>query len=228
MTQLNKLEDKIGIVFKSQTMLKQAFVHRSYINEHKDFALPSNEKLEFLGDSVLSMITSLHLFKQYPTYNEGIYTDIKAAIVKTDSLAHAARNLGLGQYLYLSHGEEENGGRDSNSILADCFEAVIAAIFLDAGFEKTRKFIEVYLFQNVLDDIVENKKYLPSKNLLQEYYQEHFKKLPVYKILSETGPQHEKTYTIGVFDGETLIGKGVGKSKKQAEEAAASSALKKI
>ena len=126
MDQLQKLEKKISIFFNNKKLLQTIFVHRSYLNEHKNFALSSNEKLEFLGDSVLSLITSVYLFKNYPHLNEGEYTEIKSSIVKTESLAQAAKALNLGSYLLLSKGEEKSGGRENKNILADCFEALIA------------------------------------------------------------------------------------------------------
>jgi len=226
-----KLEDlllKIGISFNDMELLETAFVHRSYHNENRDFTLPSNEKLEFLGDSVLSLVTSIHLYKTYTDYKEGDYTDIKAAIVNTTSLYEAAKGLGLGEYLYLSKGEQDNNGRENISILADCFEALIGAIYLEHDFETAYTFINTFLFEDVLDNIVTQRLYLPAKNILQEHYQEKYKKLPTYKVLSETGPEHSKVYSVGVFDNDTQLGQGGGKSKKQGEEEAARSALQKL
>lgn len=225
---LDALQKKLGLNFKDVELLETAFVHRSYHNENRDFALPSNEKLEFLGDSVLSLVTSIHLYKTYPEYKEGDYTDIKAAIVNTNSLYEAAKLLGLGEYLYLSKGEQENKGRDNVSILADCFEALIGTIYLEHGFDTSYNFINTYLFRDVLDNIVKKRLYLPAKNILQEYYQDKFKKLPSYKVLSETGPEHNKVYVVGVFDNDKKLGDGSGKSKKQGEEEAARSALQKL
>jgi len=233
---MNPLEDLIGIKFKNRELLKNAFIHRSYLNEHKFFKVEtgqcpvstSNEKLEFLGDSVLALITSIYLYQKYPELHEGEYTNIKAAIVKTESLYQAAKKLQLGQYLYLSKGEERNNGRDNHSILADCFEALIAAIFLDQGFELTRHFVLKFLFGKKLDNIVKNHLYSSAKNKLQEYLQSRYKKLPEYKIISQYGPEHRKKYEIGVFFNKKSIGYGRGKSKKQAEEKAALNALQKI
>jgi ribonuclease-3 len=168
------------------------------------------------------------LYKTYPEYKEGDYTDIKAAIVNTNSLYEAAKLLGLGEYLYLSKGEQENKGRDNVSILADCFEALIGTIYLEHGFDTSYNFINTYLFRDVLDNIVKKRLYLPAKNILQEYYQDKFKKLPSYKVLSETGPEHNKVYVVGVFDNDKKLGDGSGKSKKQGEEEAARSALQKL
>ncbi|MFS8159624.1 MAG: ribonuclease III [Candidatus Roizmanbacteria bacterium] len=224
----SKLESSVGYVFADRKLLLNAFVHRSFLNERTDFELPSNEVLEFLGDSVLSLITSQYLFTRYPEYSEGMYTDIKAAIVRTESLHEAALKLKLGDFLLLSKGEEDNGGRVQKSILADCFEAFIAVIFLEKGYDTAKEFVQQWLFDERLDEIVENKKYLPAKNLLQEYYQAKFKQLPRYEVNLETGPQHDKTYTITVFGGKNILGQGKGKSKKEAEEKAAANALEKI
>lgn len=220
-----ELQKKIGITFKDTDLLSNAFVHRSFLNENKDPHIESNEKLEFLGDSVLSLITSIYLYRTYPTLHEGDYTDIKASIVKTESLFEASSELGLGKYLYLSKGEDENHGRESISMLADCFEALIATIFLDQGFETAYKFVLKFLFKDKLDTVVENKSYLSSKNRLQEYWQEKYKTLPIYQIIKQEGPEHHKNYTIGVYHRDKLIGQGSGPSKKSAEEKAASAAL---
>lgn len=228
MTPLNKLEKQIGTSFQNTALLENAFVHRSYLNEDRDFRMGSNEKLEFLGDSVLSLITSLYLYKKYPKLSEGDYTDIKAAIVKTESLYEAAKKLSLGQYLYLSKGEDENGGRINMSILADCFEALIGAIYLDAGFDEANKFIGAFLFQDRLDTIIAEKLYLSAKNRLQEYWQERYKTLPIYQMVRESGPEHHKQYVIGVYFKEALLGEGKGGSKKHAEEQAAQDALLKL
>lgn len=225
---LEDLQKKIGLEFKNVELLENAFVHRSYHNENREFPLPSNEKLEFLGDSVLSLVTSVHLYTTYPEYKEGDYTDIKAAIVNTNSLYEAAKTLGIGDYLYLSKGEQENNGRDNISILADCFEALIGTIYLEHGFDVAYNFINTHLFSGVLDNIVRKKLYLPAKNILQEFYQEKYKKLPTYRILSESGPEHNKIYVVGVFDNDKILGEGSGKSKKQGEEEAARSALQKL
>lgn len=224
----NELEQTIGITFQDQLLLKNALVHRSYHNENKDFDIPSNEKLEFLGDSVLSLVTSVHLYTQYPAYNEGDYTDMKAAIVNTHSLYDAAQAINLGSFLYLSKGEQDNNGRDNMSILADAFEALIGAVYLQYGFDRAYSFVKDFLFRDILDSIIQNKLYLPAKNILQEYYQERFKRLPEYKVLDETGPEHDKIYQSGVYDENTLLATGTGKSKKQAEENAAREALHKL
>jgi ribonuclease III len=228
MTNYLKLEKKINISFKNKDILQNVFVHRSFLNEHKNFKLPSNEKMEFLGDSVLSLVTAIYLYKHYPTLNEGNYTDIKAAIVRTKSLADAARKLKLGEFLYLSKGEELNAGKDNRNILADTFEALVAAIFIDQDFEAAYQFIEKFLFDNQIDYIVEKGLYLSPKSRLQELIQAKYRSLPIYKIIEEQGPEHLKHFTIAVFINNTQMGVGKGSSKKEAEELAAKNALENI
>jgi len=220
-----KLEHKIEIKFKDRTLLKNVFIHRSYLNEHKHFELPSNEKLEFLGDSVLSIATSIYLYHNYPTLQEGDYTDIKSSIVRTESLAEVAKNLELGTYLFLSKGEEKGHGRSKINILADVFEALIAAIFIDQGFETAYDFINKYLFKDKLKTIIENGLYLSPKSRLQEITQAQFKKLPDYVLTHEIGPEHKKLFHVTVSINSKKYGDGVGKSKKQAEERAAQNTL---
>ncbi len=222
------LEKTINITFTNRELLKNIFVHRSYLNEHKDFYLPSNEKLEFLGDSVLSLVTSIYLYKNYPMLEEGDYTDIKASIVRTESLADVAAILRLGKYLFLSKGEEQGMGKDNRNILADCFEALIAAIFIDQGFDVAYEFILKHLFQDKLEYIVKNMLYLSPKSRLQEIIQAKYKVLPLYKILDEKGPEHKKEFKIAVCLKDRTLGTGEGNSKKQAEELAAKNALEKM
>jgi ribonuclease-3 len=223
-----KVEERLKITFEDKTLLTNAFVHRSYHNENPNFEIPSNEKLEFLGDSVLSLITSVYLFKNYPDYQEGDYTDMKAAIVNTNSLYAASQDLGLGEFLFLSKGEEENAGRENKSILADCFEALLGVVYLEKGFDVSYSFVETFLFRDTLDNIITKKLYMPAKNVLQEYYQDKYKKLPEYKVEGESGPEHDKTYSVGVYDDAQMLGLGSGKSKKEAEESAARRALQKL
>ena len=222
------LQKAIGLTLQDQGLLENAFVHRSYLNEHRDFAKPSNEKLEFLGDSVLSLITSVYLFRNYPALHEGDYTEIKAAIVKTASLAAAARALHLGTFLLLSRGEERGGGRDNTNLLADCFEALIAVIFLDQGFDAAFTFVSDHLFTDTLDTIIQTNAYHSHKSQLQEYVQAKKKMTPVYQTIKEEGPEHDRTFTIDVSVGKQIFGRGTGRSKKEAEEQAAQVALQAL
>lgn len=222
------LENKLDIKFKNENILENVFIHRSFLNEHKNFHLPSNEKLEFLGDSVLSLITSVYLYKKYPHLKEGDYTEIKAAIVRTESLAESAKSINLGTYLYLSKGQDRELGRQNKNILADCFEALIAAIFIDASFESAYNFVLKYLFNNNLDKIISNRLYLSPKSSLQEYTQAKFKITPLYKIIEEKGPDHNRIFKIEVIIKGIKYGTGLGKSKKEAEEEAARKTLEKM
>lgn len=228
MYNLINLEKKINIQFSDKKLFENAFLHRSYLNENKKLKLESNEKMEFLGDSVLSLATSIYLYRRYTDLHEGEYTNIKAKVVRTESLYVAASELGLGEYIRLSKGERKNQGTKSVSILADCFEAVIGAIFLDKGFQVAYDFILKFLFKDQLDYIVKNNLYASPKNRLQEYFQNKYKKLPDYKIISSSGPEHSKKYLIGVYFENNQIAAGSGKSKKEAEEKAAIDALQKL
>ncbi|MDO8741793.1 MAG: ribonuclease III [Candidatus Roizmanbacteria bacterium] len=219
------LETKINIKFNNESLLNNVFIHRSYLNEHKNSLLPSNERLEFLGDSVLSLITSVYLFKNYPNLKEGDYTEIKSAIVKMDSLAEAAKKINLSYFLLLSKGEEKGAGRTNNNILADCFEALIAAIFLDQNFEAAYLFVVNFLFKDKLEYLLKNNLYLSAKSKLQELIQGKYKKTPLYKVLEEKGPEHKRIFKIGVYFNNKKLGEGVAPSKKEAEEVAAKEAL---
>ena len=221
----SNLEKKIHITFKDQILLENVFIHRSFLNEHKKYHLPSNEKLEFLGDSVLSLVTSIYLYKNYPDLDEGTYTDIKASIVRTESLAEVAKKISLGDYIALSKGEEQNEGKVNKNILADCFEALVAAVFIDQSFEHAYSFIVDCLFKDKLDHIVKNKLYLSPKSRLQELLQAQYRVLPTYVIEKEEGPEHKKEFNIAVFCKDKKLGTGFGLSKKEAEESAAKNAL---
>jgi len=226
MIQLSEtVKKETAIDFINKDLLFNAFVHRSYLNEHKDKKLSSNEKMEFLGDSVLSLATSIYLFKHFPDLDEGTYTDMKASVVRTESLAEAAIKLHFGSLIFLSKGEELNGGRENKNILADCFESFIAALFLDQGFEKAYSFILSWLFTDKLDFVVQNKLYLSPKSRLQELIQASHKALPQYVIATETGPEHKKEFIISVSYNNKELGVGKGASKKEAEEQAAKNAL---
>jgi ribonuclease-3 len=221
-----ELEQLIGISFNNKELLKNAFYHRSYLNEARHIK-HSNERLEFLGDAVLSFLTSQYLYRQYPEFPEGTLTNIRSGLVKTKSLAEVAGILHLGDLLMLSHGEEESGGRKNNSLLADCFEALLGAIYLDQGIEPTRRFLERFLFPKT-QEIVDTKSYIDFKSLLQEIIQQELRVSPVYRVSKSEGPDHAKTFWIEAVVQERVIGTGVGKSKQEGEQAAASDALEKM
>jgi len=212
--------------FKNKNLLGLAFIHRSYLNEAKNVG-ESNERLEFLGDSILSFIVSDHLYKTYPDFDEGILTNLRSLVVNTKSLAKTAKKLNFGESLKLSRGEEDSGGRENDSILANTFEAVIGSLFLDQGIESVRTFLYAVLIPEI-EEYVQKKVFKDPKSLLQEYVQARKQNSPLYKVLQEEGPAHAKQFTIGVFVGDTKLGEGKGKSKQEAEEHAAEEALEKI
>ena len=213
-------------IFTNQKLFELAFIHRSYLNETKNVQ-ESNERLEFLGDSILSFVVSDHLYKTYPDFDEGILTNLRSLVVNTKSLAKLAKRLDFGSHLMLSHGEEDSGGRENESILANTFEAVIGALFLDQGIEAVKTFLYAVLIPEI-EDYVQKKVFKDPKSLLQEYIQARKQNSPVYKVLREEGPAHARQFTIGVFAGATQLGEGQGKSKQEAEEHAAEQALEKI
>lgn len=221
-----ELQDKLNIHFKNQDLLKLAFVHRSHLNEAKHIRT-SNERLEFLGDAVLSFLTSHYLYQTYPEYPEGTLTNVRSSLVKTTSLGEIARELGLGELLFLSHGEEASGGRSNQSLLADVFEAFLGAIYLDQGIEVAEQFLKTNLFSKT-ENIIEKKSYIDYKSLLQELIQQDTRVSPTYKVTKSEGPDHARTFWIEAVTGNKSLGKGQGKSKQEAEQAAAREALEKM
>jgi len=220
------LQKTLGITFKDVQLLKRAFVHRSHLNESKDFTV-SNERLEFLGDAILSFLTSHYLFLKYPDLPEGTLTNIRSALVKTRSLSTIAEKLSLGDLLMLSRGEEESGGRSNTSLLADAFEALLGAVLLDQGLDAVRHVLELFLFPQA-EEIVKQKSYIDFKSLFQEIVQQDTRVSPVYRVVKSEGPDHAKTFWIEALIGDTPMGTGVGKSKQEAEQEAARDALEKL
>ncbi len=227
MNNLPEFEKKIRINFDDKNLLKQALIHRSYINEHPKLKLKNNERLEFLGDAVLELIITELLYKKFPTKPEGELTCLRASLVNTKSLARVSTKLKINKYLYLSKGEAKSMNHQKDAIMADVFEAIIGAIYLDQGTEKTKKFIKQYLWSQ-LAMILKLELYLDPKSHLQEITQEKFKITPHYKIMKEKGPDHFKKFISGVFLEKKIISTGEGKSKQSAETNAAKKALKKI
>lgn len=217
------LQQTIGVTFNDQELLKSAFYHRSYLNEDRTIK-KSNERLEFLGDAVLSFITSNFLYTTYPDYPEGTLTNIRSSLVKTQSLADSARELKLGELLFLSRGEEDSGGRSNSSLLADTFEALLGAIFMDQGVDTAKKFLEMHLFPKA-GDIVKNKSYIDYKSLLQEIIQSESRISPTYRVTKSEGPDHAKTFWVEAKADTKILGVGMGKSKQEAESSAAVNAL---
>jgi len=222
----DQLQKTIGIHFNNQELLKQAFYHRSYLNEVKQIK-ESNERLEFLGDAILSFLTSLHLYHQFPQYPEGTLTNIRSSVVKTQSLGTAAKKLGFGELLFLSKGEEEGGGRNNISLLADSFEAFLGALYIDQGIDAAALFLKTQLFPQIIS-IVKNKTYVDFKSYLQELVQETHKISPNYDVVKTEGPDHDRTFWIEVKIGQKTLGSGIGKSKQEGEQQAAKNALEKM
>ncbi len=220
-----KLEKKLGIKFKNEKLLEQAFVHRSYLNEHPKCGLEHNERLEFLGDAVLELAVTKYLYENYSN-PEGELTVWRASLVNSTMLAEIAQKLDFNNYLLLSKGESRDDGRARHFILANAFEAVIGAIYLDRGFEKAREFVEKNLIKE-LPHILEKKLYNDPKSYFQEKAQEKAGITPTYEVLGESGPDHNKHFIVGVFLGEKLVASGNGPSKQAAQEAAANAAIKK-
>jgi ribonuclease III len=221
-----KLEKQIGIKFKNYDLLKIAFVHRSYLNEHKDSKFEHNERLEFLGDAVLELIVTEYLYSNFPN-PEGELTNWRSALVKGEMLAKIARQLKIGEYLYLSHGEEKSGGREKDYLLANTFEALIGAIYLGLGYEKAKQFVTEFLLVN-LDEILKTGAHIDAKSKLQELAQEKVGKTPAYQLLHDEGPDHDKKFTMGAYIGDKLVGKGIGGSKQIAEQKAAEDSLQRL
>ncbi len=218
---LEELERRIGYGFKDKTLLKQAITHSSYANEQKINKLKNYERLEFLGDAVLELVSSDFLFHRYRDYTEGTLTKTRASMVCEPSLAFCARDLELGKFMFLGRGEESTGGRNRDSITSDAMEAVIGAIYLDGGIKPARDFINRF----VLSDLEDKQLFFDSKTTLQEIMQRELKKEFHYELVSETGPEHEKHFVVEVILEGTSIGQGSGRTKKSAEQHAAYEAL---
>ncbi|MDP3799823.1 MAG: ribonuclease III [bacterium] len=225
MENLQKLEHRLGVVFKDKNLLKQALIHRSWLNENPESGLANNERLEFLGDAVLELVVTEYLYKGYSN-PEGELTNWRAALVNYVNLSEIGNELGLNEFLLLSKGEAKDMGRARQVILANTMEALIGATYLDQGYETVAKFIK----QNIICDlekIIKSKSYKDSKSLFQEQSQEKFGVTPNYRVLNETGPDHDKIFEVGVYLNEELAGKGSGPSKQEAEQKAAEAALDK-
>jgi ribonuclease-3 len=221
------LEDIIGIKFNDRALLEQALVHRSLLNESANRNLVSNERLEFLGDAILSLIASEFLYKEFPKSSEGDLTNLRASLVRTQTLALVAKKINLTDHLKLSKGEEEQGGRENTGILADCFEAVLGAIYLDQGLLVTRDFISRTLFP-LLKEIITNGYFKDFKSHLQETIQAKEKISPSYRVIKSLGPDHDRIFTVGVYLRRKKLGQGSGHSKHEAQQQAAQNALAKI
>jgi ribonuclease III len=227
MKNFSKLEDIVGIKFKDLDLLKQSVVHRSYLNENPTFGLYHNERLEFLGDAVLEIVVTEHLYKNFPDTPEGDLTNWRASLVNAKMLAEIASDIKLEDFLYLSKGE----AKDSNSkarqyILANAIEALIGAIYLDQGIKAAKIFITKNIICR-LENILANKLYMDPKSKFQEKAQEIYKLTPHYRVLKETGPDHAKEFEVGLYLGDKQISTGLGTSKQEAQVQAAIKGIKK-
>jgi ribonuclease-3 len=215
-----------GITFKDQNLLRQAFTHRSYLNEHRGEVEGHNERLEFLGDAVLELISTNFLYAKFPEHDEGELTAYRAALVNAVTCAEIASALHMNDYLLLSRGEAKDNGRARQVLLANAFEALVGAIYLDQGYDAAEAFITTHLFPKI-DEIVKKKLWRDSKSAFQEKAQDVDGETPHYEVLKETGPDHDKQFVVGVYVKDAIVAEGTGKSKQEAEQDAARVALEK-
>jgi ribonuclease-3 len=225
MKDFKKFEKIINIKFKNKDILKQAFIHRSYLNENPSKEIGHNERLEFLGDAVLELATTDYLYKKFPDKTEGDMTGFRAALVNAIILSDVANEIGMGDFLLLSKGETKDQGKARQFILANTFEALIGAIYLDASFGQASSFLEKFLFPR-LKKIIDEKLWIDAKSLFQEKAQDALSITPIYKLVREWGPDHAKTFVVGVYLNNGIIAEGSGFSKQEAEQHAAREGLK--
>lgn len=222
---MKTLEEKIGYTFRDRSLLENALTHSSYANEHREKGMPSNERLEFLGDSILGLVVADHLYRNRPDLPEGDLTRIRAALVCEGSLVEVAKGLDLGSYLKLGRGEESGGGRKRPSIQADAVEAMLAAVYLDGGIGQARKLIHDLILNQEREKIANGRDF---KTTLQELVQRESGQVLSYRLTGESGPDHAKVFQMDVLLNGTSIGSGQGRSKKEAEQAAAKAAVCKL
>ncbi len=226
MTPLDSFQQSIGITFNDFSLLERAFIHRSYLNEHPKLGLEHNERLEFLGDAVLELVVTDYLYRNYPN-PEGDLTNWRSALVKTESLADVASKLGLSEHFKLSRGEAKGNSRSHALISANAVEALIGAIYMDQGYERAAEFITEHIV-STLPKILATGTWVDPKSRFQELAQERYGLTPAYRVLAEDGPDHDKVFTVGVFVGDRLLGKGQGSSKQAAQQVAAATGLEKL
>ena len=226
MTDWTALQSKLGTSFNDLSLLEQAFVHRSYLNENPDFKLGSNERLEFLGDAFLSLVIAEFLYREFGDLSEGEMTKLRSDLVRQDSLARLASSHGLGEYLYLGQGEEKGGGRKRSRNMACTLEALIGAAFVDQGFEATQALV-LRVFESSISEMRQKGLASDHKSKLQELIQAERQERPTYRLVEAVGPDHDKTFWIEVMVGGEALGRGSGKSKQAAEKDAAKQALEK-
>lgn len=226
MSDLETLQQKTKLRFNDQQLLQQVFVHRSYLNEHRSYLLGHNERLEFLGDAVLELVVTEYLYRNYPN-PEGELTNWRSSLVKGEMLAKIAIGLEFSEHLLLSYGEARSGGKNKNQLLANAFEALLGALYLDQGYLPCQEFIHRTVTVH-LEEILEQRLFVDPKSELQELTQEKFSITPHYTVLSETGPDHAKEFIAAVFIGERELGRGSGNSKQAAQVSAAGNALQTL
>lgn len=224
MTDLNELEQTLGIVFRDKSLLQRALTHRSYLNEHPDFPLEDNERLEFLGDAVLDFLTGEYLYHRFPELREGPLTSLRSVLVRRSTLARFARQWNLGRHLLMGHGEAESGGRNRAATLCAAFEAMIGALYLDQGPDSVKHLVEPLIMPEIARTLQERSDKDP-KSRLQELAQARMHHTPRYTTVAESGPDHAKEFTVKVTIGGQDFGQGQGPSKQQAAQAAARAAL---
>jgi ribonuclease-3 len=224
---LNTLQKTLGIAFNDKSLLEQALVHRSYLNENPGIVFTSNERLEFLGDAILGLVVAEKLYQTFTHISEGEMTKLRATLVRRETLAHIAKVNNLGDYLYLGKGEDTSGGRNKPANLACALEAIIAAVFLDQGLPVARELI-LKLINIELQNVISQGTAVDYKSALQELIQSRLQRTPTYQVVETTGPDHSKTFIVEVRTGDIVLGKGSGKSKKEAQTDAARSAFEKL
>ncbi len=226
MKDISPFEKKLGVAFSDKELLARAFTHRSYINENPKSGLEHNERLEFLGDAVVELVVTDYLFAEYPTHNEGELTAYRSALVNAIIMGEIAGDLGMNDYLSLSKGEKKDTGRARQTILANTYEAFVGALYLDQGYDIAKKFILDTLVPK-LGEIISKKSWKDAKSRIQEEAQERVGLTPNYQVLDQSGPDHDKWFTIGIYFGDTKIAEGKGRSKQEGQQAAAEAALTK-
>lgn len=227
MIDIFEAEKALNLTFGNKALLQRALTHRSYLNENPDYPFEDNERLEFLGDAVLDFITGEYLYHRFPEMPEGRLTNLRSALVRTETLARFATQLNLGDYLFLGRGEEDSGGRRRSAILCDAFEALIGALYLDQGLEATRSFI-CGIIDPALKNILVSDTDKDAKSRLQEVAQSHYQLTPTYRTVKEQGPDHAKEFTVEALIGGKIYGRGTGLSKQLAAQAAAQQALQTL
>ncbi len=224
---LKEIQKNLKVRFNNLDLLLTSLSHKSFVNERQKDSIENNEKLEFLGDSVLGLIITEYLYNKYPDLNEGDMARIKSVVVSEDSLSAAGRRIGLNNYLRIGKGEELTGGRDKKALIADAFEAFLGAIYLDSKYSKVEGFV-IELMADEIDLVVNERQGMDYKTLLQEFVQKKYKDCPKYRLISESGPEHDKTFNMEVIINDNVVAYGSGKTKKEAEKEAAQFAYNKL